>query len=102
MACEQPCAGESALAWMLSRLMLTTENELCGSRRHRGRVCSKSNSLPRDRNPSHLLFTQQEMDAIVDEAKSSDRPVAAHCVTSAAVTIAAKVGVTTVKHGVPT
>jgi imidazolonepropionase-like amidohydrolase len=54
---------------------------------------------PQDRNPDYLLFTQQEMDAIVDEAKSSNCPIAAHCVSSAAVIIAAKAGVTTIEHG---
>lgn len=54
---------------------------------------------PQDRNPNHLLFTQQEMNAIVEEAKNADCPVAAHCMSSAAVVMAAKAGVTTVEHG---
>jgi imidazolonepropionase-like amidohydrolase len=54
---------------------------------------------PQDRNPDHLLFTQQEIRAMVEEAKTADCPVAAHCMSSAAVMMAAKAGVTTVEHG---
>ena len=54
---------------------------------------------PLDRNPDHLLFTQQEMDTMVHEAKTVDCPVAAHCTSSAAVMMAAKAGVTTIEHG---
>lgn len=54
---------------------------------------------PKDRNPDHLLFTQQEMDTMVEEAKSADCPVAAHCMSSAAVIMAAEAGVTTIEHG---
>ena len=54
---------------------------------------------PQDRNPDHLLFTQQEMNTIVEEAKTADCPVAAHCMSSAAVIMAAEAGVTTVEHG---
>jgi imidazolonepropionase-like amidohydrolase len=54
---------------------------------------------PKDRNPDHLLFTQQEMDTMVEEAAIADCPSAAHCMSSAAVIMAAKAGVTTVEHG---
>ena len=54
---------------------------------------------PQDRNPDHLLFTQEEMETIVEEAKTADCPVAAHCMSSAAVIMAAKAGVTTIEHG---
>jgi imidazolonepropionase-like amidohydrolase len=54
---------------------------------------------PKNRNPDHLLFTQQEIDTIVEEAKTADCPVAAHCTSSAAVIMAAEAGVTTVEHG---
>jgi imidazolonepropionase-like amidohydrolase len=39
------------------------------------------------------------MDTMVEEAKTSDCPVAAHCMSSAAVIMAAEAGVTTVEHG---
>jgi imidazolonepropionase-like amidohydrolase len=54
---------------------------------------------PTNRNPDHLLFTQQEMDTMVEEAKTADCPVAAHCMSSAAVIMAANAGVTSVEHG---
>ncbi|KAK5143646.1 hypothetical protein LTR04_001827 [Oleoguttula sp. CCFEE 6159] len=52
-----------------------------------------------DRNPDLLLFNQQEMDAIVEEAKAANCPVAAHACSSAGVIMAAKAGVTSVEHG---
>ncbi|TKA63551.1 hypothetical protein B0A55_11166 [Friedmanniomyces simplex] len=55
--------------------------------------------LQGDRNPNLLLFDQDEMDAIVAEAKTARAPVAAHASTAEAVTMAAKAGVTTVEHG---
>ncbi|EMC99128.1 hypothetical protein BAUCODRAFT_65242 [Baudoinia panamericana UAMH 10762] len=51
------------------------------------------------RNPNLLLWQQDEMDAIVAEAKLSRSPVAAHAGSALAVTMAAKAGVTTVEHG---
>lgn len=52
-----------------------------------------------ERNPNLLLFNQEEMDAIVAEAKVNRAPVAAHAATAEGVTMAAKAGVTTVEHG---
>ncbi|KAI6830151.1 hypothetical protein KC340_g16714 [Hortaea werneckii] len=51
------------------------------------------------RNPNLLLFGQDEMDAIVAEAKMARAPVAAHASSADAVTMAARAGVTTVEHG---
>lgn len=51
------------------------------------------------RNPNLLLFNQDEMDAIVTEAKVAEAPVAAHASTAQGVTMAAKAGVTTIEHG---
>ncbi|KAI7161268.1 hypothetical protein KC349_g2933 [Hortaea werneckii] len=51
------------------------------------------------RNPNLLLFGQDEMDAIVAEAKVARAPVAAHASSADAVTMAARAGVTTVEHG---
>ncbi|KAK1815446.1 hypothetical protein LTR12_010164 [Friedmanniomyces endolithicus] len=55
--------------------------------------------LQGERNPNLLLFDQEEMDAIVAEAKAARAPVAAHASTAEAVTMAARAGVTTVEHG---
>ncbi|KAF1344451.1 hypothetical protein BDV97DRAFT_267369, partial [Delphinella strobiligena] len=52
-----------------------------------------------DRNPVSLLFRQEEMDAMVAEAKRARAPIAAHAIEAEAVIMAAKAGVTTVEHG---
>jgi len=52
-----------------------------------------------ERNPNLLLFTQEEMDAIVAEAKFARAPVAAHAGGPDGVLMAAKAGVTTIEHG---
>lgn len=49
-------------------------------------------------NPNLLLFNQDEMDAIVAEAKVARAPVAAHASSPEAVIMASKAGVTTVEH----
>lgn len=51
------------------------------------------------RNPNFLLFTQEEIDAIVAEAKAAKAPVAAHASRPEGVLMAAKAGVTTIEHG---
>lgn len=51
------------------------------------------------RNPNITLFTQEEMNEIVAEAKRSGAPVAAHAQNPEAVVMAAKAGVTSVEHG---
>jgi imidazolonepropionase-like amidohydrolase len=56
-------------------------------------------NLGGQRNPNILLFNQDEMDAIVAEAKVARAPVAAHASTPEAVMMVAKAGVTTVEHG---
>ncbi|KAK4949253.1 hypothetical protein LTR10_011869 [Elasticomyces elasticus] len=55
--------------------------------------------LQGNRNPNLLLFDQEEMNAIVTEAKAGHAPIAAHAMTAEAVTMAARAGVTTVEHG---
>ncbi|KAI1161861.1 hypothetical protein F5B18DRAFT_626709 [Nemania serpens] len=50
-------------------------------------------------NPVFLLFTQEEMDAMVAEARMSRAPIAAHAESPEAVMMAAKAGVTTIEHG---
>ncbi|KAI1359672.1 hypothetical protein F5Y08DRAFT_319031 [Xylaria arbuscula] len=45
------------------------------------------------------LFTQEEMNAMVAEAKVSRAPIVAHAESPEAVTMAAKAGVTSIEHG---
>jgi imidazolonepropionase-like amidohydrolase len=52
----------------------------------------------RDRNPAFLLFSQEEMDAIVEEARLADAPVAAHAAETQTALMAARAGVTSVEH----
>lgn len=51
------------------------------------------------RNPNYLQFSQEEMNALVEEAERADCPVAAHCTSSTAVMMAAKAGVLSIEHG---
>lgn len=55
--------------------------------------------LMNERNPNIPLFTQEEMDAMVKEAKISKAPIAAHASCPEAVIMAAKAGVTSIEHG---
>ncbi|KXJ88372.1 hypothetical protein Micbo1qcDRAFT_185009 [Microdochium bolleyi] len=52
-----------------------------------------------ERSPSSPLFNQEEMAAIVDEARRARAPVAAHAQDAEAVIMAARAGVTSVEHG---
>jgi imidazolonepropionase-like amidohydrolase len=52
----------------------------------------------RDRNPAVRLFSQEEMDAIVREARVADVPVAAHAGETMTALMAARAGVTSVEH----
>ena len=52
-----------------------------------------------ERNPNALLFTQEEMNAIVAEARASGSPVSAHAQSPRAVVMAAQAGATTIEHG---
>ncbi|KAL2353519.1 hypothetical protein BJ546DRAFT_1038176 [Cryomyces antarcticus] len=52
-----------------------------------------------DRNPDLPLFSQQQIDAIVEEAKAGNCPDSAHAYSLAGVIMAAKAGVTSVEHG---
>ncbi|OQV03846.1 hypothetical protein CLAIMM_08834 [Cladophialophora immunda] len=49
-------------------------------------------------NPEHVMFTQEEMNTIVDEAELADCPVSAHCATNAAVMAAVSAGALSVEH----
>ncbi|KAF2673360.1 amidohydrolase [Microthyrium microscopicum] len=51
------------------------------------------------RNPNIVLFTQEEMDVMVQEARVSKAPIAAHAGSPEAVIMAAKAGVDTIEHG---
>ncbi|KAM7209701.1 putative Xaa-Pro dipeptide hydrolase [Naviculisporaceae sp. PSN 640] len=53
---------------------------------------------PARRNPAIPLYTQEEMNAIVDEASLAEMPVAAHCGETRTAIMAARAGVTSVEH----
>ncbi|KAF2722271.1 hypothetical protein K431DRAFT_338302 [Polychaeton citri CBS 116435] len=59
------------------------------------------NSLVRinERNPNFPLYSQEELNAAVAEARLGRAPVAAHAAWPEAVIMAAKAGVTTIEHG---
>ncbi|KAI0407830.1 hypothetical protein F4802DRAFT_551382 [Xylaria palmicola] len=50
-------------------------------------------------NPVVPLFAQEEMDAMVAEARACRAPIAAHAESPEAVVMAAQAGVTTIEHG---
>ena len=50
------------------------------------------------RSPSTCLWSQEELNAVVEEASRADCPVAAHCVSDAAAKMACKAGVTSIEH----
>lgn len=52
----------------------------------------------RARNPAVLLFSLEEMEAIVAEARIADLPVAAHAGEAGTALMAARAGVTSVEH----
>jgi imidazolonepropionase-like amidohydrolase len=53
---------------------------------------------PADPNPDVLLFNQEEMNTIVQEARLANCPVAAHCGTIQGALCAIRAGVNTVEH----
>jgi len=61
-----------------------------------GQLLFPPDQLPR--SPASMLFTQDEMDAIVQEAMMAQMPVAAHAAEAAMARMAAMAGVTTVEH----
>ncbi|UNI24074.1 hypothetical protein JDV02_009851 [Purpureocillium takamizusanense] len=54
---------------------------------------------PKAANPQVVMFTQEEMDCIVDEARLAGLPVACHAGTARGAIMAAKAGVTSIEHG---
>ena len=55
--------------------------------------------LEGQRNPNLPLFNEDEMNAMVDEARTACAPVAAHASSAEAVRMASKAGVLTIEHG---
>lgn len=55
--------------------------------------------LDEARNPTFLLWSQEEMDALVEEGNRAECPVAAHCMSNEGIRMAAKAGVTSIEHG---
>ncbi|KAH9896152.1 amidohydrolase [Xylariomycetidae sp. FL2044] len=58
-----------------------------------------SHPIHNDRSPNIILFSQEEMNEMVAEAKREKAPVACHAQSPEAVIMAAKAGVTSVEHG---
>lgn len=54
---------------------------------------------PKDPNPQVVMFNQDEVDAIVDEAHLAGLPVACHAGTAKGAAMAVRAGVTSVEHG---
>ena len=54
---------------------------------------------PDDINPAVVMFTQGEMNAIVEEATTAGLPVACHAGTEEGARMAARAGVTSIEHG---
>lgn len=54
---------------------------------------------PKDPNPAVVMFTQEEMNAIVEEADLANLPVACHAGTAKGAIMAARAGVTSIEHG---
>jgi len=50
-------------------------------------------------SPATPTFSQEELDALVDEARSAGRPVAAHAATDEGIRRAVVAGVKTIEHG---
>lgn len=55
--------------------------------------------LPSDRDPPSIMFTKEEMDAIVDGAKAANLPVACHEGTNILAMMASRAGVTSIEYG---
>jgi len=55
--------------------------------------------LESERDPSIVMWSQEELDALVSEAARANCPVAAHCGSQEAVRMAARAGVTSIEHG---
>lgn len=53
---------------------------------------------PEDPNPDYMVFSQEEMDAIVKEAALARCPVVAHCCTLEGALAAVEAGVNTIEH----
>lgn len=54
---------------------------------------------PRNPNPPIVMFNQDEMNAIVEEAHLAGLPVACHASTAKGAAMAAKAGVSSIEHG---
>lgn len=52
-----------------------------------------------ERNPARVMFSQEEMHAMVAEARLANLPIACHAGTLAGALMAARAGVTTIEHG---
>jgi len=63
------------------------------------KVCASGGVLSQYDDPQHQQFTHEELVAIVDEAATAERVVAAHCHGKAGIMAAGRAGVRTIEHG---
>lgn len=63
------------------------------------KVCASGGVLSQYDDPQHQQFTHEELVAIVDEAATAERVVAAHCHGKAGIMAAVRAGVKTIEHG---
>jgi len=63
------------------------------------KVCASGGVLSQYDDPQHQQFTHEELAAIVDEAATAERIVAAHCHGKAGIMAAVRAGVKTIEHG---
>ncbi|NNF63250.1 MAG: amidohydrolase family protein [Acidimicrobiia bacterium] len=63
------------------------------------KVCASGGVLSKYDDPQHQQFTHEELVAIVDEAATAERVVAAHCHGKAGIMAAVRAGVKTIEHG---
>ncbi|KAK6381523.1 hypothetical protein LTS17_004581 [Exophiala oligosperma] len=66
---------------------------------HLIKVCASGGITSRFDNPEHAQFSDAELKAVVEEARRSDRIVAAHCHGLAGIMAALRAGCHTIEHG---
>jgi imidazolonepropionase-like amidohydrolase len=63
------------------------------------KVCASGGVMSEVDHPIHQQFSDEELRAIVEEAKRADRIVAAHCHGKPGIMAALRAGATTIEHG---
>ncbi|KAK5193198.1 hypothetical protein LTR99_006748 [Exophiala xenobiotica] len=63
------------------------------------KICASGGVLSQNDHPAHQQYSDQEIQAFVDEAARSERIVAAHCHAKSGIMAALRAGVRTIEHG---